>query len=732
MSKKVFTDKYILKRRMIIILGIFSVLAIVLIYYMIRVMIINGEYYKNLATKQWTSRVKIDAKRGTILDRNGNELAVSGNVYRVDLDLNAIRADLREEKYTLEVLADDLGKVLSISKESVLKTMTQKGPDGKNIGYAILKRRIEPSVADSVKEVIQRYAASGILVSPDTKRYYTNGVFASQVIGHTNSDGVGLTGVELYYNKYLAGEPGIILEEKDLLKKEVPYNISKYVAPVEGNDVVLTIDSKIQAFAEKYAKEAQNDNSAKAVSIIVMDPNNGEILAMANTPCYDPNSPWIEGMSFEELQKSWRNRAVSDAYEPGSIFKVITAMGALEENLISSGDQFIANCSGSFEVGGRIIHCWKRTGHGSETFVDILKDSCNTGFSKIGAELGPEKLYKYIKQANFGNKTGIDLPGESAGIVRPANKMTTVDVATISFGQANTASMIQYMAAFNSVANGGTFITPHVLKEIKTPGQDNPQVVKTFDSGVNKRVFSKEKTQELRGYLEQVVSEGGAKKSYIAGQHIGGKTGTAQIPQPGGGYATGKYLASFAGMAPADNPKVTVMIQILEPDPSNYYAGQIAAPVAQKLFNDIFNYLDIKSDASDEEVEQSLKNNVIVPEIRGLEKEEAIKILKKNNLTYDIEDKGNVVSDITPKPGYTMKEGDKVILYTGDSSTYNKVVVVPDFDGLSKEKATELLNSLGIKGTFEGKGLVVEQSIDPGKEINIGGTINFKLEDIID
>lgn len=297
----------------------------------------------------------------------------------------------------------------------------------------------------------------------------------AHVLGHTNSDGAGLTGAELYYNKDLAGKPGVRISETDNKSKELPDTISEYTKPVDGNDVVLTIDEMIQSFCEKAAAQALSDNKAKAVTIIAMNPKNGEILAMVNKPDYNPNNPWEGAKTSDELQKLWRNRAVSDTFEPGSIFKVVTASAALAENKVSENDKFV--CNGSVKISNRIIHCWKVGGHGVENFVDLLKNSCNIGFAEVGKRLGKDLLCKYISKFGFGQKTGIDLPGEAQGIVKNVKNVTDLDVATISFGQVNTVSCVQYLAAFNAVANGGTWIRPHIMKEISHYDEDSQSTV---------------------------------------------------------------------------------------------------------------------------------------------------------------------------------------------------------------------------------------------------------------
>jgi stage V sporulation protein D (sporulation-specific penicillin-binding protein) len=622
LSKREYRDKVVIRKRMVIIFSFLFLVFCLLFGRMFYVMVYQSDKLKTLAINQWTSEVKIDAKRGRILDTNGHELAVSANVYRVDLDMNTLRDTMKEKNLSQDEVAGMLSSALSMDKGEISKILNKTLPGGLPMGSANLKRRVEKDVADKVRDLNLR----GVLVSGDTKRYYPNNNFLAQVLGHTNSDGNGLTGVELSYNKELSGVPGVRITETDKKSKDLPYTISEYTKPVSGKDVILTIDEVIQHFAENAADQVMNDNKAKAVTIMVMNPKTGEVLAMANKPDYNPNEPWVKGKSYSELQKMWRNRAVSDTFEPGSIFKVVTATAALEENMVTNSDKF--NCTGSFTVGNRTIHCWKTSGHGEQSFVDILKNSCNVGFATLGKRVGKENLYKYIQKFGFGKKTGIDLPGEAKGIIKKPENISDTDLATISFGQTNTLTPIQYLTAFNAIANGGYLITPHVMKEIGHYDKNQGVEVKdrSFDvAGNTKKILDASKMAELRSDLEQVVSDGGAKKAFIAGYHIAGKTGTAQKAGPGG-YQPGKYIASFAGMAPANDPKITILVSIDEPDPSNYYGGQIAAPVAQHLFYDIFNYLDIKSDASSEDVTKSMLKDVVVPEVRGLKKADAEKI----------------------------------------------------------------------------------------------------------
>jgi len=728
-AKREYRDKVIVKRRMLIVFSILLLLFFGLSGRLSYLMVVESHRYKSIATDQWTSDVKIEARRGKILDRNGHELAVSANVYRIDLDMNTLRQIKNDYKISDEDIAIRLAEAVKMEKEEVLKILKKTLPGGLPLGSATLARRIEKESADKVRSIeIGGKKLRGVIVSPDTKRYYPNDNFLAHVLGHTRADGAGLTGVELSYNEYLSGVPGVKIAETDNKSQELPYTISEYTKPIPGKDVVLTIDEMIQHFTEKAAEQAMKDNKAKAVSIIVMDPKNGEVLAMVNKPDYNPNLPWEEGKTFEQLQKEWRNRMVSDTFEPGSVFKVVTAAAAMEEKVVDE-ENYQISCGGSTSVGKRTIHCWKRTGHGQETFVDILKDSCNVGFMDLGRKLGAEKLTKHIELFGLGQKTGIDLPGEAKGIIKKASTITETDLATISFGQTNTLTGIQYISVLNAIANGGYLIEPHVVKEIVHYDENNEPVRdKSFNSIEKKQVQNAEVMKRLRGYLEKVVSEGGGQKAYVEGYSIAGKTGTAQKVVDGK-YATGKYIASFGGMAPAEDPKVTVFISIDEPDPSNYYAGQIATPIAKQVFTDIFNYLAITSNETD----KLILKNVVIPEVRGLKKEDAIKTLKDAKLNYEIDDKGGNVVDITPKPGYSINEGGKVILYTGDSQNYNKEVVVPNLKGYSREQAVTLLNKLGIEAKTIGTGLVSNQSISPGQKVNRGtAVITLNLVEIGD
>ncbi len=719
--KQKFTDKFLTKKRALITMFIFYFLLLVIIINLFRIMIVKGDEYYAIAEDQWTSSVKIQARRGSILDRNLKELAVSANVYRVDLDLKTIREYLEKNSLTYEDIAPKIAEALEMDVEKVLKVLNTKDSKGNPAGSAYLIRRVEKSKVDKVKNL----NISGIIISPDTKRYYPNNSYLAHVLGSTDIDGKGLTGIELMYDEELTGVDGFRIVELDAKSRDLPYSISEYIEPIDGKNVVLTIDEKIQFFAEKVAKQALEDNKAKAVSVIVMNPENGEVLAMVNKPDFNPNTVRDEVSTYDELQKLWRNRAVNDIYEPGSIFKIITGMAAIEEGVVSETDTFL--CTGSKEVGGRIIHCWKRTGHGTIDFRGLFQNSCNVATMEVAERLGAEKLQKYIEKFGFGQKTGIDLSGEAKGIIKKLENISTVDLATISFGQTNTTSPIQFLAAVNAVANDGVWVKPHLLKEVSYYDDEFNYVVdRKFDDYSERRVASAESTALMRDFLESAISEGSGKRAFIEGYEIAGKTGTAQkVDSTIGGYGAGKYISSFVGFAPASDPKVSIFISIDEPSAGEYYAGVITTPAARQLFSDIFNYLSIDVTSNNEEVRKSLLKDVIVPEIRDFTVGDGQALLKELNLDFETVGEGDRIVDITPKPGYSVKEGTKVVIYRGDSPQIDVQVLMPDLYGYSKQGAIEILESIGLKYNITGEGLLVNQSIEAGKIVKKGDTVEL-------
>ena len=705
-------------------------LAIVILFLalsgrLLYISIFRSKDYKAMAEEQWTNEIQIDARRGCILDRNNRELAVTANVFRVDLDLITLRKYIDKKDTDNIEIAKLLAEALEMDEEKVLSRIELTYPSGNPANSATLIRRIEKEKADKVKEL----DINGVIVSEDTKRYYPNGDFLSHTLGTTNADGEGLSGLELYYNEELMGIPGVRVSEVSGNSTSNPYSETSFTPPVDGKDMTLTIDENIQYFVEKVAEDALKKHNADSVSIAVMNPNNGEILGMVNKPGFNPNNPYEGSEAFKgkdesaKLQNMWRNTIVSDAFEPGSIFKIITSIAAIEENI--AGKDEVYYCDGSLNVAGKNIKCWKPGGHGVQNFNQTLENSCNVAFMEMGAKLGAEKLNEYIKLFGFGTQSGIDLPGEATGIVKNVEDISAVDLATISFGQTNTMNGIQFMTALNAVANGGDLIQPHIMKELSHKDDNGTKIIdEVFVPKIQENIVDEKSTMRVKEALESTVSNGSSKDAGIEGIKVAGKTGTAEKVDPETGTYGAGYIASFAGFAPYDNPQVSLIVIIDNPKNGEHFGGIVAAPFAGELFNNIFNYISLNEgqlDAKDE--------SVIIPDLRGDKVTSAEKTLNELGVNCVIEGDGTFVTSVTPIPGYKVKKGDSITLYAGSRFDRNeKEIVVPDFRKLNKEEAEEILKSLGLKGEFEGEGEIKEQSISAGEITKSGDKIKFKLE----
>lgn len=709
------------------VLLLMCLLFIIFLFLVARIMYItffNSKQYKAMAEEQWTNEVKIEAKRGRILDRNDREFAVSANVFRVDLDLVTLREYVEDKYLTMLDISKPISEVLEMDEEEVLEKLEYTYPSGNLANSATLVRRIEKDKADKIKELKIR----GVIVSEDNKRYYPNGDFLSHTLGTTNSDGIGLSGLELFYDEELSGIPGVRVSEVSGNSAENPYSESNFTPPVHGKDVTLTIEENIQYFAERVAQKALEEHKADSVSIAIMNPNNGEILALVNKPGFNPNKPYdgsdkFSGESeFDRLQNMWRNTIVSDAFEPGSIFKIITSIASVEEGI--AGKDEVYYCDGSLNVSGKKIKCWKPGGHGIQNFNQTLENSCNVAFMDMGKKLGAEKLNSYINKFGFGKKSGIDLPGESTGIIKKTEDISSVDLATISFGQTNTTNAIQFMAALNAVANGGDLIQPHLMKELSYLNENGTKIIdKIFTPKIEENIVSEESTKRIKEALESTVSNGSSKDAAIEGIKVAGKTGTAEkVDSSTGTYGAG-YISSFAGFAPYDNPQISLIIAIDNPKNGEHFGGIVAAPYAGELFYNIFNYIALNEGDLDKKTE-----GVIIPDLRGDKLSSGEKKLNDFGINYVVEGDGTFITSIKPLPGYKVKKGDTITLYAGDRfDRSEKEIVTPDFKGKSKEEALDIIKELGIKGVFSGEGLIKEQDISVGEVIKSGKKIKFKL-----
>lgn len=561
------------KKVMIVFVAVFFIMMF-LIGRLVYLMIFCSEYYGNKAENLHERERDIKAARGKLLDANGTVLATNKSVCTISV----IHNQIEEPEKVIEMLVRELGIPEETARKRVEKVSSIE--------------RVKTNVAKETGDAIRAYGLSGVKVDEDYKRYYPYGTLASKVLGFTGADNQGILGLEVKYDEYLQGTNGKILTLTDARGIEIENAGESRLEPVNGYDLCLSLDRNIQMYCEQAAKKVCTKKSADSVSVIVMNPQNGELMAMVNYPEFDLNDPFTlvgdtgESVSAEEkqnlLNKMWRNQCISDTYEPGSTFKIITAAAALEEGVVKLDDAFF--CPGYKIVEDRRIRCARTTGHGAETFETGIMNSCNPVFMELGERLGAENFAGYFKQFGLLSKTNIDLPGEAGTIMHKTENIGPVELATISFGQSFQITPIQLVTTVSSIINGGTRVTPHFGVSVQDA---DGNTVKTFSYETHENICTAETSETMRYLLEKVVSEGTGRNAKIEGFSIGGKTATSQtLPR-----SDHKYISSFLGFAPADNPQVLVLVVINNPQ-GIYYGGTIAAPVAKEIFENILPYLD--------------------------------------------------------------------------------------------------------------------------------------------
>lgn len=561
------------KKVMIVFVAVFFIMMF-LIGRLVYLMIFCSEYYGNKAENLHERERDIKAARGKLLDVNGTVLATNKSVCTISV----IHNQIEEPEKVIEMLVRELGIPEETARKRVEKVSSIE--------------RVKTNVAKETGDAVRAYGLSGVKVDEDYKRYYPYGTLASKVLGFTGADNQGILGLEVKYDEYLQGTNGKILTLTDARGIEIENAGESRLEPVNGYDLCLSLDRNIQMYCEQAAKKVCTKKSADSVSVIVMNPQNGELMAMVNYPEFDLNDPFTlvgdtgESVSAEEkqnlLNKMWRNQCISDTYEPGSTFKIITAAAALEEGVVKLDDAFF--CPGYKIVEDRRIRCARTTGHGAETFETGIMNSCNPVFMELGERLGAENFVGYFKQFGLLSKTNIDLPGEAGTIMHKTENIGPVELATISFGQSFQITPIQLVTTVSSIINGGTRVTPHFGVSVQDA---DGNTVKTFSYETHENICTAETSETMRYLLEKVVSEGTGKNAKIEGFSIGGKTATSQtLPR-----SDHKYISSFLGFAPADNPQVLVLVVIHNPQ-GIYYGGTIAAPVAKEIFENILPYLD--------------------------------------------------------------------------------------------------------------------------------------------
>ena len=565
------------KKKMLVVFLSALLMIFFLIARLVYLMIFDAAYYQQKAKTLHEREREIKAARGEIIDRNGKVLATNKAVCTISV----IHSQITDPERVIQVLADELG----IEKEMIRKRVEKVSS----------REKIKTNVEKETGDRIRAYELDGVKVDEDFKRYYPYGNLASKVLGFTGGDNQGIIGLEVKYENYLKGVDGMILTTTDARGIELADTLEDRVEPVSGDTLQVSLDYNIQEYAQQAAEKVMEEKQADAVVILTLNPKTGEIYACVNAPEFDLNAPFTlpEGtdaaLNDEEkqamLNQMWRNRSINDTYEPGSIFKVFTASAALEEGVVKEEDTFY--CPGYKLVEDRRIRCARTTGHGSETFVQGVQNSCNPVFIEVGMRLGTENFYKYFEKFGLMGKTGVDLPGEAATIMHKKENVGQVELATMSFGQSFQVTPMQMATTVCSLVNGGKRITPHF--GIAVYDAESGEKEETISYGKRKRILSKETSEKMRKILETVVSEGGGKKAQIEGYRIGGKTATSQtLPR-----SANRYIGSFIGFAPADDPQVAAMAIIYNPQ-GIYYGGTIAAPVVRDIFDNILPYLGIE------------------------------------------------------------------------------------------------------------------------------------------
>ena len=598
------------------------------------IQIINGGSLQLRATDQWTRDLSIIAPRGTIYDRTGSSLAVSYTTYNVYVRAREVTSPSK--------VASVLSSELELDFSSVYEKTTNR-----KVSEVLIKMQVDGEQAEN----IYNHRLDGVYLAENSDRYYPNGNLMTQVLGFISIDNVGQTGIEAYYNDYLKGKDGYSYVQSDLQGKEIGGSLRYYIPAEVGSDLVLTLDSKMQLILEQALEQIMTEQKAKATAGMIMNAKTGEILALSNKPSFDLND--VPRDDLTALFDNSKVKIVTDVYEPGSTFKILTVAGALEEGLTSLDDTFY--CPGYRIIDGERIKCWKTIGHGQQTLVEAFSNSCNCCFMDLALRLGVDKFYEYMQKFGLGSKTGVDIAGEGSGILMAKSQVRTVDLARMGFGHAVALTPMQLLSAVASIVNGGTYNVPRVLGEVIASSGERTEVQgKVKEKGI----ISAQTSAQVNYLLEKAENKTG-NYTFVEGYNVGGKTGTAQKYSESGGIAQGKYISSFIGTYPADDPQYLVFIMVDEPSAGAYYGSIVAAPYGKIVFSNLFDYLGEKK--QDESV---TINYVEMPNLVGDSLADAAAKLKALNLCYELDGEGEFVLAQLPPAGSMLAEGTYVVLIT--------------------------------------------------------------------
>ncbi|MFP4199776.1 MAG: penicillin-binding transpeptidase domain-containing protein [Halanaerobium sp.] len=681
------------KNRIIFYFAIIFILFLILALRLVWIQVINSAEYEHKALNQRIKEFVVNSERGIIYDNTGRKLAVS-------LPARTVVA-LPDNIINPEETASELADILDIDYNTIYRRITS------DAAAIFLQRK----VSDEKYKEIEAKNLKGITFTEESKRHYPEGELASHIIGFTSIDSEGLNGLELSYNNHLSGTAGKMIVERDAQGKTIPNGIREAVPGRDGYNIHLTIDEVIQYMAEKELKNASEKFDFSGGSVIVMDSSNGDILAMANTPLFNPN----EFGDYPE--KNWRNRAINDVFEPGSTFKIITAAAALEEGVITEND--ILTDPGHINVRNEEINCWSNEGHGSQTFAEVVKNSCNPGFVEVGMKMDKETFYSYIEAFGFGEKTGIRLPAEAKGIIPEYQRTGPVELATFSFGHGLSATPIQLATAISSVANEGKLMRPRLVKEVDR-GTNSENIVN--EPQLVRQVISKSTADKTKELLKQVVESGTGTQAAIEGYEIGGKTGTAKH------YNEDIYDSSFIGIVPVGDRDLVVLTILYDVKGETYYGSQTAAPVFKNLTGNILNYLNIKPDTDDDFVYENTDRESTVPDLIGENFLEAESSLREKGFNVKLIGEGDVVKSQLPSPDTETNYNSTVWLFSQKEAKEEMLIAVPDFRGLERSEAVKLAQQKGLEVSLDGSGEVVGQSDNPGDRIKSSKKINLKLQ----
>ena len=696
--------------------------------------IVKGKELREREQLQSIASSTIDAKRGIIYDCNKKALAISADVDTITVNPKLItvkvdgNVDEEKTKSLKEKIAKEFSDLFKLDyNETLNKLNSEKSTE-------TIAEKVETDKVKELKNWMKENSTySGINIDEDTKRYYPFNNLASNLIGFCGSDNQGLDGIELEYDDVLKGTNGKLTTAISASQKAIPDSNKEYIAPENGSNLYLTIDSTIQSIAEKYLKQAVEENNCKrGGNVIIENPETGEILAMATYPDYNLNTPyepneWIKD-GFDKLSQTektnklysmWRNRAVLDTYEPGSTFKTIIASTALENGITTTDIQGDFYCSGAQKVADAVIHCAKESGHGSESLRQALENSCNPALIQLGQRIGKDTLYKYFKLFGLFDKTGIDLPSEGTSTFWDKKDVGPVELATMSFGQRFSITPMQLVKAVSAIANGGNLITPHIVKSIENT---DTGTITNIETKVERQVISKDTSDKMKSIMKDVVEVGGGTYAQVQGYTIGGKTGTSE-PDPN--HKENGYVSSFLAIAPVENTKLVVLLTLYAPQTKNYYGGKIAAPVVSQILSEVLPYMNIPSN----DIATAKEDLISTPNVKNKTLSNAKEILEKAGLKYEYSGSADdIITEQMPASGTQLKKGGIVMLYS-EKNKERKEQEVPDLKGVTYERAKNILASKKLNISSTGGGIVIAQNPKAGSKVEEGTVISVTLQE---